>query len=269
MALLAAGCAPSAPLLPTHGAVGAAMLASPPPGTMRSTGGRLERRGACLVVEAPDGVILPIWPPGTRIRDGKVVTPNLGWRRPPEIGGVIGLEGRYVFSRDGSLARIAGAAAGACATRGFVVERARRIFIADDAVELATDSDAVLLIRVDGVDSAAPGADGHRTTISATVREAWKGGYRPGQALRVRHVYGQGSPLLAHAPVMPRPGETAVLFVNRETYAGQAEARGGGPLPGHVGAGGGLFPVREGRIVNERDIAMPATLAELRALIGR
>lgn len=252
----------------SYGPAGAGMLSAAPAGTIHSIGGRLEWRGACLVVAAPDGVILPLWPPGTRVIGGKVVTPNLSGRRPTEIGGVVMLEGRFLFANDGSLEHVAGPGAAACAPRGFIVERARPSFIAGSGAELAADSDAVLLLKVDAVNSALPAEDGFRTTIAATVKEVLKGTFRPGQQLRIRHVYGQGSPMLAHPPHIPRPGEAALLFVNADVYAEQAEARGGKPLPGRVGAGGGLFRVVGGRILNDADIAMPATVAELRAQIG-
>lgn len=275
LALLAGACMPSAPPLLSYGASGVAMIANAPSGTKGSTGGKLERRGHCLVVDTPGGVILPLWPPGTRIAADKLLIPNLGWRRPLEIGGFVGLEGRYLFAHDGSLQRVAGAGAAACASRGFIVERARRIFIAGNAVELAAESEAVLLLRIDRTDFSDSRSDGHRTTMEATVLEAFKGPYRAGQTVRVRHVQGEDASgewnLTAHSMHFPQhqAGDQVLLFVNRELYFGQAEARGGQPLPGHVGAGGGLFRVSGDRIINDADIRMPDTLDELRAQLRR
>jgi hypothetical protein len=65
-----------------------------------------------------------------------------------------------------------------------------------------------------------------------------------------------------------KPADRVLLFTHARTYERQAKARGGTALAGFVGAGFGLFRIREGRIDAGYEFAMPETVAELKALIA-
>jgi hypothetical protein len=245
-----------------------AIVAAPPDRSRAAyTSGQLARRGTCLVLENVDGTLLPIWPNGTQINEQSVTIPGAG--SPLQIGGRVSIEGRYIFVHDGSLQRAAGADAARCAQRGMIVEKASRLYMPSSAVEAAAQSDAVLVLKIDQANTADPRADAFKTTLDATVVEPLSGPYRKGDKLRLRHAYGQGSPILAHPVMIPAVGETVLLFVQQDFYRQQAQARGGAPLPGFVGAGGGMYRIVDGRILSPGDLQMPATLDELRRQLVR
>lgn len=240
-----------------------------------STSGLLVRRGQCLLLENVEGVILPIWPPGTEVTEQTVTTPNLRGHAPLLIGGRAGVEGRYVHADDGTLQRAAGPAA-SCAARGMLVEKARRVYLPNNAAEHAAMSDAVLLVEPLGFDVSDPLGDGFLTTITARVVEVLKGSFGPGEIVKIRHIAGQDeagrwqvathdSLFEAFGHLRPRPGERLLLFFNRDFYRQQAEARGGKPIAGYIS--GSKYRVADGRIENSSDLPMPDTLDELRAQI--
>lgn len=241
------------------------------------TSGLLVRRGDCLILENVEGVLLPIWPPGTQVTQRTVVTPNLVGHAPLLIGGRAGMDGRYVYADDGSLQRAAGADSPRCASRGMLVEKANRVYFPDNAVDYAAMSDAVLVVEMLGADSSDPLADGFLTTITARVVEPLTGSFTVGEIVRLRHIAGQDVAghwrVATHDPLYApfghfrlKAGQQLLLFVNRDFYRQQAEARGGEPLPNYLG-GAGIYRIVDGKIVNDSGLPMPETVEDLRRLL--
>ncbi len=238
-------------------------------------GGLLVRRGACLVVENVEGVLLPIWPPGTEVTERTVITPNLRGHAPLLIGGRVGLHGRYVHADDGSLERAAGPAGPRCAKRGMLVERAGRVYLADNPREHAAMSDAVIVVQVLGIDPSEPLGDGFLTTVTGRVVEKLAGSsFAPGQIVRLRHSAGQNESgqwqVATHDPLYQPFGHLRVnaggrllLFVNADAYRQTAEARGGRPAASYTG--GAIYPLHGDRILQDGVAILPETLTALRA----
>jgi hypothetical protein len=160
-----------------------------------------------------------------------------------------------------------------------LVEKANRVYLGKTAAELAASSDAVLVVEMLEANQSQPLQDAFLTTLVARVVEPIAGPFRAGEIVRLRHPSGndpaRGWHGTSHDPLFTRPGQAAgkpgnrmLLCVNQDLYRQMAEARGGTPAPGHYGVGGGIWRVENGRILNDRDLQMPATLAELRREIG-
>jgi hypothetical protein len=243
------------------------------------TSGVLVRRDGCLVLGNAQDVLLPIWPSGTVVTEEAVVTPNLRGHAPLVIGRQAGMHGRYVHRDDGSLERAAGAEAARCAERGMIVEKANRVYLADSAAGLAAISDAVLVVELVGIASQ-PLEDAFLTTVTARIVEPLTGRFRAGETIKLRHAAGHdpksGWQVSSHDPLFApfggtelKTGDRLLLFVNQDFYRQMAEARGGRPVAGYVGVGGGLYRIENGRIINHGSVRMPATIDELRRELQR
>jgi hypothetical protein len=241
----------------------------------QTAAGTLRRHGTCVMAVglglSEGRTIVPIWPRGTRSEGADVLLPN---GNPLRIGKKAGFRGRYADEDEQEF----GAIASACGGEAFLVESGNRMYVWGTAAELVEMSDAVLRVRVSGINPRDPRADGMLTTIDATILEAVKGGgYHAGAPIKLRIASGMDSSgraqASAHDPLyhpfggLKRQlvGEQLLVFVDQDFYREQARVRGGGALPGYVG--GSIFYRLDGdRIVNDGDSPAPATLAELRTL---
>lgn len=268
VAVALAAAAPS-PSLPTYDPAKVAI----PRDAREDTGAIVRRKGECITLRSFGRIegqsISPIWPTGTTIAGQTIRMPD---GAPVRIGRKLGLGGRFAKADE-----TPPAAARRCPGRPFYVQRAHQMFLWDDTREAVAMADAVLVVRVDTLTSKDPRGDGMLTTIDATVLSRLAGtGYRHGQPLKLRFSSGIGAdgrwqnsvhdPIYGPTGGLKRDvrGERWLLFINQEFYAEQARVRGGKPEPGHVG-GSWFYRLDGGKIINDGDSPMAATLAEIRA----
>jgi hypothetical protein len=233
-------------------------------GQREGTAAILRRESSCLVLETMGRIEgqrwTPVWPLGTSLEPSGVRLPS---GEPVPFGRKLSVEGRLASP-------VEARPAGRCQGPAFLVQSANRAFVWNSAAELVAGSAAVLVVEIFLPDFNDPQPDSMLTTLHGTVREAIKGGaYRAGTTIRMRLPTGATGPRSAHDPLRGlyanAIGQRLLLFVDQELYAAQARARGGKPLPGHLG--GSIFYRLEGeRVVNDTDSPAPADLAEARRL---
>ena len=228
------------------------------------TGAILRREGSCLVLDTLGRIEgqrwAPVWPLGTSLGPDGVRLPS---GEPVPFGRKLSVGGRLAGPAE------ARPAVG-CPGEAFLIQSANRAFVWNSAAELVDGSEEVLVVELFWANFDDPQPDGMLTTLNGTVVEAIKGGRRAGSTVRLRLPAGATTgPRYAHDPFRglypAAAGQRILLFVDQELYAAQSRARGGTPLPGHLG-GSSFFRLEGERVINDTDSPAPATLTETRRL---